>query len=221
MVKLTLVLRGNRFLDWTYCCGGIRIPPQLHQWHGLLDLQKDRRRNPYLPQQYVQSRNQFPQRTRVNLTTNRTAPRQTHNTTRVFPPSVRVPLRQFDPARRVLEATIPELHQHLVVLSLRLTPQRRGSSMLFLRIRPSLRRSHLRMETVITRSSPSWRGLLQVARWCLSTTPQVRRSRVQVEIIRVLVLSITGGALAIVTRGRSVCPSGSILRLVSGRVTII
>lgn len=85
--------------------------------------------------------------------------------------------------RQILEATSPGLHQHLVILSLRMTPERAGSSMLFLQIRPSLRRSHLRMETVITQSSPTWRGLLQVARWCLSTTPQAGRPRAQVRII--------------------------------------
>ena len=46
-------------------------------------------------------------------------------------------------------------------------------------------------------------------------------SRISLTLIRVLVLFITGGAPAMVTRGRRECPLGSILRLVSERVTSI
>lgn len=159
----------------------VLMPPEIFQQIQETMPLMELRRDPYPPQRYVQQRNQFPQRTRVNLT--RTAPRRAYNTTRVFPLSVQVPLRRSDLVRQVLKATIPRLHRHLVVLSLRITPEGAGSSMLFLQIRPSLRRLHLRMETVITQSSPTWRGLLQVARWCLSITPQAGRPRAQVRII--------------------------------------
>lgn len=153
------------------------IFPQIQETMSPVEL----RRDPYPPQQYVQERNLLSQGARVNLT--RTTPRWTHDTTRVFPRSVQVPLRRSDLVRQALEATILRLHRHLVILSLWITPERAGSSMLFLQIRPSLRRSHLPTETVITRTSPTWRGLLQVARWCLSTTPQAERPRAQVRII--------------------------------------
>lgn len=135
------------------------------------------------PQHYARMRSQIPQGAKVHLTRVRIAPRWVQSMTRAPLPSVQPRLRASDLAWQVLESIIPGLNQHLVTITLRLPPRGAMSSLLLLQVRPHLRMAHLRLETIITRNSPSWRGLLQVARRCLSTTPKVRRTQTQVWII--------------------------------------
>ena len=130
-----------------------------HQTQGTMP-QARLMREPSPPTTLCQMRNQNPQRARVQPTRIKIAPRRVLNTSRVPPPNVQARLRPFYLAQQVLESIILGCNQHLITVTLRLPLRGALSSPLHLRIRPHPRRVHLQLETVITRNSPSWRGLL-------------------------------------------------------------